>query len=143
MGVLGPLSFIIAALIVYWSGWDTISWLLGLQILMFAVYLLCGRYVPTEHLSLRQQVRSSAWLIGFYAVTIVLSWLGSFGGLGVLSHPFDTLAVAVCALGIYHWGVATGVPSHLIRLEDDEESNTHAYAATPLTTTPLRSPVQA
>ena len=147
MGVLGPLSFIIAALIVYWSGWDTISWLLGLQILMFAVYLLCGRYVPTEHLSLRQQVRSSAWLIGFYAVTIVLSWLGSFGGLGVLSHPFDTLAVAVCALGIYHWGVATGVPSHLIRLEDDEESNTHAYAdataATPLTTTPVRTPIQA
>lgn len=36
------LSFIIAALIVYWSGWSTVSWLLGLQILMFAVYLLCA-----------------------------------------------------------------------------------------------------
>jgi amino acid transporter len=132
MNVLGPLSFIIAALIVYWSGWGTVSWLLGLQILMFVIYLLCGRMVPTAHLNLGQQVRSSAWLIGFYALTILLSKLGSFGGIGVLSHPFDTVIVAACALGIYYWGAATGVPAHLIRLEteDDEseaaESSTHS-----------------
>lgn len=122
MSVLGPLSFIIAALIVYWSGWNTVSWLLGLQILMFVVYLLCGRFVPTQHLNLRQQVHSSAWLIGFYVITIVLSKLGSFGGLGVLGHPFDTLAVAACAMGIYYWGAATGVPAHLVRLDGDDES---------------------
>ncbi|MGG2020048.1 APC family permease [Pseudomonas sp. S8] len=132
MNVLGPVSFIIAALIVYWSGWGTVSWLLGLQILMFVIYLLCGRLVPTAHLNLGQQVRSSAWLIGFYALTILLSKLGSFGGIGVLSHPFDTVIVAVCALSIYYWGAATGVPAHLIRLEteDDEseaaESSTHS-----------------
>jgi amino acid transporter len=133
MGVLGPLSFIIAALIVYWSGWSTVSWLLGLQILMFVIYLLCGRFVPTQHLSLAQQVRSSAWLIGFYAVTIVLSWLGSFGGMGVLTHPFDTLVVAACAMGIYYWGAATGVPAHLVRLDDeDAESETEpAYTQAP------------
>ena len=130
MSVLGPLSFIIAALIVYWSGWGTVSWLLGLQILMFVIYLLCGRMVPTLHLNLGQQVRSSAWLIGFYAVTIVLSKLGSFGGIGVLSHPFDTVIVAVCALGIYYWGAATGVPAHLIRLENEDDES---EAAEPLT----------
>ncbi|MBM9485575.1 APC family permease [Pseudomonas sp. ICBG1301] len=123
MAVLGPLSFIIAALIVYWSGWSTVSWLLGLQILMFAVYLLCVRWVPTAHLNLQQQVRSSAWLIGFYAVTILLSKLGSFGGIGVLSHPFDTLVVAACALGIYYWGAATGVPAHLVRLENEDDES--------------------
>lgn len=122
MGVMGPLSFIVAALIVYWSGWNTVSWLLGLQIVMFVVYLLCSRFVPTNHLNLGQQVRSSLWLIGFYAVTMVLSKLGTFGGLGVLAHPFDTLVVAACATGIYYWGAATGVPAHLVRLEDDEDS---------------------
>ena len=135
MSVMGPLSFIIAALIVYWSGWNTVSWLLGLQIVMFVVYLLCARFVPTNHLSLAQQVRSSLWLIGFYAVTIVLSKLGSFGGMGVLTHPFDTLAVAVCAMGIYYWGAATGVPAHLVRLEDDEESE---EAPQPARTAPAR-----
>jgi len=123
MGVLGPLSFIIAALIVYWSGWKTVSWLLSLQILMFVIYLLCGRFVPTMHLSLGQQVRSSAWLIGFYAVTILLSWLGSFGGMGVITHPLDTIVVALCALGIYYWGAATGIPAHLVQLDaEDAES---------------------
>ena len=84
-GGAGPLSFIIAALIVYWSGWNTVSWLLALQIVMFVLYLVCKRFVPTQHLPLAQQVRSSAWLIGFYAVTILLSWLGSFGGLACLA----------------------------------------------------------
>ena len=138
MAVLGPLSFIIAALIVYWSGWSTVSWLLGLQILMFLVYLLCARWVPTVHLNLKQQVRSSAWLIGFYAVTILLSKLGSFGGIGVISHPFDTLVVAACALGIYYWGAATGVPAHLVRLEqeeDESEAVIDAHYSAPLSPT--------
>jgi hypothetical protein len=81
-------------------------------------------------MSLAQQVRSSAWLIGFYAVTIVLSKHGSFGGLGVLSHPFDTVVVAVCAMGIYCWGAATGVPAHLVRLEsEDDESEADSTLA--------------
>ncbi|MER2105245.1 MAG: aspartate:proton symporter, partial [Pseudomonas atacamensis] len=131
MGLLGPVSFIIAALIVYWSGWNTVSWLLGLQILMFVIYLFCGRFVPTAHLSLARQVRSSAWLIAFYAVTIVLSKLGTFGGLGILTHPFDTIVVAACATGIYYWGAATGVPAHLLRLDDeDEESDSPAPSST-------------
>lgn len=120
MAVLGPVSFIVAALIVYWSGWSTVSWLLGLQIAMFVAYILCGRFVPTFHLSLKEQVRSSAWFIGFYAITMVLSKLGSFGGVGMLAHPFDTVVVAVCALGIYYWGVYAGTPAHKLRLEDDE-----------------------
>jgi len=136
MGVLGPVSFIIAALIVYWSGWNTVSWLLGLQILMFVVYLLCGRFVPTAHLNLARQVRSSAWLIAFYAVTIVLSKLGTFGGLGILVHPFDTIVVAACATGIYYWGAATGVPAHLLRLEDDDEESEVAAPASTVSARP-------
>lgn len=131
MGVLGPVSFIIASLIVYWSGWKTVSWLLSLQILMFVVYLLAGRFVPTEHLSLKQQVRSSLWLVGFYAMIILFSKLGSFGGLGMLAHPLDNVIVGLCSLGIYYWGACTGVPAHLLRLdgdEEDEQPNSQATA---------------
>jgi len=128
MAVLGPVSFIVAALIVYWSGWSTVSWLLGLQIAMFVAYILCGRFVPTFHLSLKEQVWSSAWFIGFYAITIVLSKLGSFGGIGVLAHPYDTVVVALCALGFYYWGVHSGVPAHELRLEDDEGEGVRTIA---------------
>lgn len=130
MSVIGPLSFITAALIVYWSGWKTVSWLLGLQILLFALYLLCARIVPTQRVSLAQQVRSSAWLIGFYVVVIGLSSIGAYGGAGVLAHPFDSLAIAVCALFIYYWGAATGLPAELLDLEpDDSESEGQLSAA--------------
>ena len=118
--VLGPVSFVIAALIVYWSGWGTVSWLLGLQILMFVIYLLCKRLVPTDHLSLGEQVRSSLWLIAFYGLTIVISYLGSFGGIGALTHPYDTLTVTLMALCIYYWGANTGVPSAKLVLDGDE-----------------------
>jgi hypothetical protein len=137
------LSFIIAALIVYWSGWGTVSWLLSLQILMFVVYLLCGRLVPTQQLSLDQQVRSSAWLIGFYVVTIALSRLGSFGGLGVLGHPLDTLVVAGCALGIYYWGAATGVPARLLELRPEDDETEGAIEPQPSFARPATPDLQA
>ncbi|KVE23287.1 aspartate:proton symporter [Burkholderia singularis] len=116
----GPASFVIAALIVYWSGWSTVSWLLGLQIAMYAIYLACRRWVPTQQLSLAEQVRSSLWLIAFYALMIAVSYLGGFGGTGRLAHPYDTGAVAVIALVIYYWGAHTGVPRAKLQLEDDE-----------------------
>ncbi|MGO4814790.1 APC family permease [Cupriavidus sp. 2MCAB6] len=121
LAVLGPLSFIIAALIVYWSGWGTVSWLLGLQIAMFVVYLLCRRAVPTHRLSLAQQVKSSLWLIAFYVLIIVASYLGSFGGIGAIGHPWDTALVALIALGIYGWGARTGIPSALMDLGADDD----------------------
>lgn len=119
--VLGPVSFVIAALIVYWSGWSTVSWLLGLQILMFVIYLAFRRVVPTVQVRFWQQVKSSLWLIAFYALMIVMSYLGSFGGIGTLAHPYDTLVVASVALVIYYWGANTGLPAALLTLEDDEE----------------------
>jgi len=119
--VLGPVSFVIAALIVYWSGWNTVSWLLGLQILMFVIYVAFRRLVPTVQVHFWQQVKSSLWLIAFYALMIVMSFLGSFGGIGTLAHPYDTLVVASVALVIYYWGAHTGLPAALLTLEDDEE----------------------
>jgi hypothetical protein len=49
--------------------------------------------------------------------------------MGVLTHPFDTLVVAACAMGIYYWGAATGVSAHLVRLdaEDGEEEADPVY----------------
>ncbi|MFJ1255126.1 APC family permease [Cupriavidus sp. CuC1] len=121
LAVLGPLSFIIAALIVYWSGWGTVSWLLGLQIAMFVVYLLCKRAVPTHRLSLRQQVYSSLWLIAFYLLIMLTSYLGAFGGIGAIAHPWDTALVALIAVGLYWWGACTGIPSAQMDLGGDDD----------------------
>ena len=120
-GVLGPLSFMVATLIVYWSSWQTVSWLLGLQIALFVIYILCRLPSPEGRCKLRQEVYSSSWLIAYYALLILLSWLGTFGGRGLLGHPWDSLAAAVAALVIYYWGARTGLPAHLLDLGSDDD----------------------
>jgi amino acid transporter len=109
--VLGPLSFIVAALIVYWSGWGTVSWLLGLQLVLFGLYVVFAPRSAALRATLAVDVRASLWLIGFYALTILLSWLGSFGGVGVIGSPWDSLVAAGIALVVYYWGERTGLPS--------------------------------
>jgi amino acid transporter len=119
--ILGPVAFVIATLIVYWSGWSTVSWLLGLQILLYAIYIAFGRFAPTQDVSLGQQIKSSLWLVAYYAVIIVLSWLGSVGGHDVLSYPSDVVVVALASLAIYYWGAQTGLPASQLQLEADDE----------------------
>jgi amino acid transporter len=119
-GIIGPVSFVISALIVFWSGWGTLSWLLGLQIVMFVVYVLCKSKVPVHTVSLAQQVKSSLWLIAFYALIMLFSWLGSFGGTGVIGHPWDTVLVAVMSLGIYYWGERTCLPQANFTGDEEE-----------------------
>ena len=114
--VLGPLSFIVAALIVYWSGWATVSWLLGLQIVLFFVYVGWRHRSPAHRDDVAQEVRSSLWLIAFYVLIMLASWLGSFGGRHIVGHPWDSLLVAAIALIIYYWGAHTGLPASMLAL---------------------------
>lgn len=106
--VLGPVAFVIAALIVYWSGWGTLSWLLGLQIVLYAGYVAWLARDRGRRASLSRDVRTSLWLVGFYALLLPVSWLGGFGGRGLLASPWDSLLVAGLALAVYGWGVASG-----------------------------------
>ena len=108
--VLGPLSFIVAALIVYWSGWATVSWLLGLQIVLYAVYVAYVARRRSQRDELACDVRASLWLMGFYALMLVASWLGTFGGSRVVEGPWDSVLVAGIALVVYYWGERSGVP---------------------------------
>jgi amino acid transporter len=121
IGLLGPLSFIVATLIVYWSSWQTVSWLLGLQIVLFAVYVLYRLPTADGRARLQREVPATWWLVAYYALLIVLSWLGSFGGRGSLQHPWDSLAVALVGMFVYHWGARSGLPAHRLELGDDAD----------------------
>jgi amino acid transporter len=108
--VIGPLSFVIAALIVYWSGWKTVSWLLGVQIVLYVVYVPYRAWRSEDPDTVARDVRASLWLIVFYWLMIALSWLGTFGGKGIVDSPWDSVLAAAVALGIYAWGARSGVP---------------------------------
>ena len=107
-------------MIVYWSTWKTLSWLLGLQVAVFAFYVLYRLPFAAARPRLWRQVRSSLWLIVFYLLVLLVSWLGTFGGIGVITHPWDTLSVALIAFGIYHWGARSGLGADELALDEDE-----------------------
>jgi hypothetical protein len=66
---------------------------------------------PSRRGELARDVRASLWLMGFYALMLVASWLGTFGGTRVIAGPWDSVLVAGIALIVYYWGERTGVPS--------------------------------
>ncbi|MFC7395516.1 APC family permease [Scopulibacillus cellulosilyticus] len=127
MAILGPISFIVASLIVYWSGWQTISWLLGSQIVMLIIYLFFKKFVPTKTVNFAQQIKSSLWLVFYYAAMILISYLGLFGGTEILKQPWDLIMIVSVSLITYYWGSYSALPKAIF--DDDDVETTELVKA--------------
>ncbi|CCB77733.1 MULTISPECIES: APC family permease [Streptomycetaceae] len=126
-GFWAPVAFVVANLIIYWAGWDTL-WRLGAAIVLG--YLLLGACVV---LRLNPEVprldwRSASWLPAYLLGMGVISWQGGFcstgpaatracGATGRLPLWWDVLTIAAFSLAIYYW-------ARCVRLPD---ARTHAY----------------
>jgi len=42
---------------------------------------------------------------------MIITYLGSYGGRGVLGTPWDLVLIAAVALGAYYWGTASALPT--------------------------------
>mgnify|MGYP002628089454 CR=1 FL=1 len=104
------LGFVVATLVVYWSGWDTV-WRLGVALLVGAVLF------AAMHLRRREgplHLRESVWLLPWMGGTALLSLLGNFGGgLGLIPAGWDMAAGAMIGIA----GMVLGVA---MRLRDDQ-----------------------
>jgi len=124
LSVIAPLAFIIAALIIYWTGWNNDQWLLGVQIVVFLIYLALKNVMPTNRVPFDQQIKSAIWLVVFYIGLFIISYLGDkgFGGTGAISSPVDVILVIIIALIAFYWGVASALPTAAIEPEETEET---------------------
>ncbi len=115
--VLSPLSFVVAGLIIYWSGWETV-WRLGAAIVLG--YLLLGSYawyatVKNLPNAPRLDWKAAQWLPVYLIGMGVISWQGGFGsGEGNIGLWYDIGIIAVFSLVIYYWAVAVGLPAEAI-----------------------------
>ena len=107
LNVLGPLAFVVASLMVYWSGWTAIRILIPSVVVGL---LLLGFYRRTRPIT-RQDVIYGAWMPAYLGVIALLSFLGgsAFGGRNILPFPYDSLIFAVVALGFYYLGYWSGI----------------------------------
>ncbi len=110
--VLAPIAFIIANLIIYWSGLETI-WKLG--VVLVIGYVIIGVCMALDPQRPPLDWRSAQWLPVYLIGMGIISWLGQFSG-GAVKAPVNTntlpfgvdmLVVAVFSVLIYYWAMAT------------------------------------
>ena len=79
--------------------------------MLYGVYVAWVARRRLRRDELARDMRASLWLMGFYALMLVASWLGTFGGTRIIEGPWDSVLVAGIALVVYYWGERSGVPS--------------------------------
>jgi amino acid transporter len=113
--VLSPVAFIVANLLIYWSGLETI-WKLGLCIVIG--YVIIGAFMAFDKQRPSLDWKSAQWLPVYLIGMGLISWNGNFTG-GAVASPvptghihfwWDMLLVAGFSLAIYFWAQYTKLP---------------------------------
>ena len=113
--VLAPLAFVLANLLIYWSGFEAV-WKLGICIVIG--YVLIGISMAFDKQRPPLDWKSAQWLPVYLIGMGIISWQGQYSGGGVAAPvntsniPFwwDLLVVAGFSLIIYYWAQATRLP---------------------------------
>ncbi|MFJ5177481.1 APC family permease [Streptomyces griseoviridis] len=129
-GVVSPLSFVIADLIIYWAGWETL-WRLGVAIVLG--YALLGGYAwyaikTGKPDAPRMDFRAAQWLPVYLLGMGLISWQGGFGGAGHIPLWWDMAIIAVFSVGVYYWARATASRTEEIERSIEEVVVTDAPA---------------
>jgi amino acid transporter len=96
--VTGCLAFVVASLIIYWSGWDTMIHLGICLAIGFALLLIRSTQGGFDSLDWRE----ASWLAPYLVGLVTLSYLGSFGGgAGLIPVGPDILAVGLLSTCVY------------------------------------------
>jgi len=110
--VIAPLSFAIASLLIYWSGFEVV-WKLGVVLVIGYVVLGISMAFDKQRppLDWKNALWLPAWLIGLG----IISWQGQFSG-GAVAPPvntnnipfwWDIVVTAGFGIIIYYWAMRT------------------------------------
>jgi len=114
--VVAIAAFVIANLVIYWTGWD-ILWRLYIAIAVGFVLLGIGHIVnPSEFLP-RLDWRGGSWLWPYFIGLGVLSYLSptDFGGTGLLPFGPDIVIVAAFSIAIYYYAMSVCLTPEEVR----------------------------
>jgi amino acid transporter len=127
--VLSPIAFIVANLLIYWSGFETI-WKLGICIIIG--YVLIGIAMAFDPQRPKLDWKAATWLPAYLLGMGIISWQGQFSGgaklapINTMNIPFwwDMLVVAGFSVGIYLWAMAVKLPRSEMMALVEKQSGT-------------------
>jgi amino acid transporter len=107
--VLGPIAFIVANLLIYWSGFETV-WKLG--VVLVIGYVLIGIAMAFDRNRPPLDWRAAQWLPVYLIGMGLISWQGQYGPDNTFRIWFwwDMVIVAAFSLVIYFWAMAVRLP---------------------------------
>jgi amino acid transporter len=118
--VVAPIAFMLANMIILWTGWDVL-YKVDITVLIGYVLLALSRALDLNPIKPQLDFKAAQWFPAFLIGSIGITWLSSFdtGGAGSLKHPplhfgWDMLVMAVFSLGIYFWARAVALPTERI-----------------------------
>ncbi len=108
-GFLTPAAFVIANLLIYWSGFEVV-WKLG--IVLVIGYVLMGISMAFDKQRPPLEWKSAVWLPVWLIGIGIISWQGQYGPGNTNHIPFwwDMLIVAVFSVVIFYWAMITRLP---------------------------------
>ncbi len=135
-GVLAPAAFIIADLLIYWSGFEVV-WKLG--IVLIIGYGITGAFMAFDPQRPPLEWKSAIWLPVWLIGMGIISWQGQYSGAASSDkHPqpptntfnipfwWDILIVAAFSLIIYYWAMRAKLPREemlaLVSRQDGEQA---------------------
>ncbi len=137
--VVSPLAFIIASMLIYWSGLEVI-WKLGVAIVIG--YVLIGIFMAMDKTRPPMAWRSAAWIPVYLIGMGIISWQGQYSG-GAVAAPvntgnipfwWDMVVVAGFSLIIYFWAQVSAVSRETMEELIGRQSATHQPEPTPAPT---------
>jgi amino acid transporter len=132
--VMAPLAFIIANMIIYWSGLQVL-WKLGVCIVIGYVLISISMAFDPQRPPL--DWKAAQWLPVYLVGMGLISWGGNFAG-GTQSKPlptglipfwWDMLVVVAFSLIIYYWAQAVRLPRDEMMVLVEKQAATHGETA--------------
>jgi amino acid transporter len=114
-GVLAPVAFVVANLLILWSGWDTV-WRLGVAISIGYVILAATRIFNWNSRSPQLDLKAASWLPAYLVGMGAIVYLSDFGPMKNPVFPlwWDMVAVAIFSALVYYWALAVALPRERI-----------------------------
>lgn len=111
-GIVAPVAFICCDLIILWSGFNTVTWLFGIVLLIFLLYL--AYYHLIAHEKPADFGWDNIWWLGaWFGGMWIISALGGrdLGGYGVLDFWASVAITAVWSLAVIEMAKRTALPA--------------------------------